>query len=281
MADLAFDVTESRAIAKAQAPAILRRRSSSAFDRHGIDHLSPSSLNTWIASPSLWVMERLIGRRGPAACAMHRGTAVEAGVAYALFNPAARVSDCAIHALARYDELSAASGDPKREQERGVVAGMIAQAIDYLRPLGPPDAPPEGWNQHRIEIELEDVAVPIIGFLDFEWPGRIKDLKTTMRVPSTMSDAHKRQGAVYRHARGNSEVGFVYCSDKKSAELTLEPEDARQALHELRHSAIRLGRFLSLSADAYELASIIQPDFSTYHWSDEQTRALGRVTYGF
>jgi hypothetical protein len=35
------------------------------FERHGIDHLSPSSLNLWAAEPALWVMERLLGRRSP------------------------------------------------------------------------------------------------------------------------------------------------------------------------------------------------------------------------
>ncbi len=36
-----------------------------AFERHGIDHLSPSSLNLWAAEPALWVMERLLGRKSP------------------------------------------------------------------------------------------------------------------------------------------------------------------------------------------------------------------------
>jgi len=265
----------------ANAPAVLRRPHTSAFERYDIDHLSASSLNTWIACPSMWVMERLIGRKVPGGCAMHRGTAVEHGVSIGLFDLEAKASDCAIAALARYDELAAVSGDPKRETERGNVPGMVAQGLIELRRFGQPDAPPEGYHQHRVEIELQDVAVPIIGFLDFEYPGRIVDLKTTMRVPSTMSEAHKRQGAIYKKARGNSSVEFVYCSDKKSATLSLEDDEARMALMELRHAAIRLERFLSLSADPYELASILTPDFSTYHWSDPAARELGRATFGF
>jgi hypothetical protein len=30
-----------------------------AFERHGVGHLSASSLNLWAAQPALWIMERL------------------------------------------------------------------------------------------------------------------------------------------------------------------------------------------------------------------------------
>ena len=51
-----------------------------AFERRGINHLSPSSLNLWRASPGLWAARYLAGlsEDGPA---MWRGSAVEAGLA--------------------------------------------------------------------------------------------------------------------------------------------------------------------------------------------------------
>ena len=53
----------------------------SSFERHGIEHLSASSLNIWAAQPALWIMERLLGRRRlPAGIAAARGKAVEHGV---------------------------------------------------------------------------------------------------------------------------------------------------------------------------------------------------------
>ena len=59
----------------------------SAFERHGIGHLSASSLNLWAAEPALWIMERLLGRRAPAGIPAARGKAVEAGVNIGLYDP--------------------------------------------------------------------------------------------------------------------------------------------------------------------------------------------------
>ena len=40
------------------------------FEKHGIDHLSASSINLWANAPDVWVMQYLFGKRtgmGPAA----------------------------------------------------------------------------------------------------------------------------------------------------------------------------------------------------------------------
>lgn len=49
------------------------------FARHGIEHLSASSLNLWAAEPAVWAMERLLGFRSPVSALMARGKAVEEG----------------------------------------------------------------------------------------------------------------------------------------------------------------------------------------------------------
>ena len=59
----------------------------SGLQQHGIEHLSPSSLNLFAAEPALWVMERLLGHRSSPGCAAHRGTAAEAGIEIGLINP--------------------------------------------------------------------------------------------------------------------------------------------------------------------------------------------------
>lgn len=64
------------------------------FERHGIGHLSASSLNLWAAEPALWIMERLLGRKAPSGVPAARGRAVEAGVHLGLANPALPVEDC-------------------------------------------------------------------------------------------------------------------------------------------------------------------------------------------
>ena len=48
----------------------------SSFERHGIEHLSASSLNLWAAQPALWIMERLLGRRTPPGIPADRAAAL-------------------------------------------------------------------------------------------------------------------------------------------------------------------------------------------------------------
>ena len=86
-----------------------------AFQQHGIAHLSPSSLNLFAAQPALFVMEKLLKKRGGVGCAAHRGTAAEAGIVHGLLNPTADIKDCQALALAEFDKLAALSGDPKRQ----------------------------------------------------------------------------------------------------------------------------------------------------------------------
>ena len=49
---------------------------SNGFSRHGIEHLSASSLTLWAAEPAVWAMERLLGHRSPPSALMARGKAL-------------------------------------------------------------------------------------------------------------------------------------------------------------------------------------------------------------
>ncbi len=73
------------------------------FARHGIDHLSASSLNLWVAEPAVWAMERLLGYRSPPSAPMARGKAVEEGIHGGLGDPARTIEACAAAALAAFD----------------------------------------------------------------------------------------------------------------------------------------------------------------------------------
>ena len=73
------------------------------FERHGIDHLSPSSINSWLNAPSLWVLEKLLDHRGRMGAAAHRGTATEVGVSAGLFDHKLTQAECLALALPVYD----------------------------------------------------------------------------------------------------------------------------------------------------------------------------------
>lgn len=258
-----------------------------AFERHGIGHLSASSLNLWAAQPALWIMERLLGRRSPPGIPAARGKAVEVGVHAGLVDPALAVEDCIAEAERSFDRETMLSGDPRRAEVRGKLGGWVRGAVAELRQYGPPD---DDGYQGRVETRLDDVPVPIIGYVDwrFSHHGLIVDLKTAERHPSAIGASHGRQGAVYASAHGNFGMRFAYAKPapgKNDARqvlvLEMSGDEVRQHLAALRLIALSLGRFLSVSRDARELAGLIVPDFDAFWWSDPAVRAAGRDVFGF
>lgn len=250
----------------------------SAFERHGISHLSASQLNTWISAPSLWTLEKLLKFRGSMGCAAHRGTAAEAGVSAGLFDPSLSAEACTAIAIPLYDRLTALSSDPKRDAERAVIPGVVAQGL-ALREHGLPIKP--NGDQHKVEIALEGVSVPIIGFLDWMYAEEILDLKTTLRVPSAMSEAHLRQATVYKTAHMDKRVRFFYCSEKKAEKHTLTREQYDMSMRQLIGAAQRLERFLGLSNDPRELAAIIPHSSDSFYFNDPATKAKALEVFGY
>jgi hypothetical protein len=255
------------------------------FERHGIDHLSASSLNLWAAQPALWIMERLLGRRMPPGIVAARGKAVEHGVHLGLSNPRLSIEECIEGAEREFVRETALSTDPRREEERKKLAGWVRGALAELRQYGVPDA-----YQEKVEVRLDDVPVPVVGYIDWRFSahGLIVDLKTTERFPSQIGDAHGRQGAVYASAHGNFGMRFAYAkpapgkSDPRQVTVyEMSGDDVRRHLAALRIIARSLGRFLAVSNDPHELAGLIVPDFDAFWWSDPAARAAGREVFGF
>lgn len=258
---------------------------SDGFARHGISHLSASSLNLWATAPSVWAMERLLGYRSPTSAAMARGKAVEEGVHLGLLDPEKQPEDCAAHALGLFDHEMALVPDDKRDGERASIPGYVEHGLKELRQYGIPTG-----YQDRIELRLDDVPVPLIGFIDwrFDQHGLIIDLKTSERLPGAISLSHSRQGAIYARALGNYAIRFAYVkpvAGKKDGRAVcvyeLEIAEVDRQLIALRQIALRLERFLSLSTDARELCGLIVPDYERFHWNNPVTRANGAEVYGF
>lgn len=255
------------------------------FRQHGIEHLSASSLNLYAAEPALWVLERLLGMKHGSNAAMARGKAVEAGVHMALIHPHLSVEACIGEAERQFDAEMVLVPDTNREDERKNIAGYVTHAAAELRQYGAPTA-----YQDKINVTLVGVPVPIIGFIDwrFDQHGLIVDLKTSERLPSKISEAHGRQGAIYANAHGNYGMRFCYAKPspgKKDGKavtvLEMSGEERARHMNALRQIALRLQRFLSLSTDPKELAGLVCPNYESFYWSNPQTRADGEKVFGF
>lgn len=250
-----------------------------AFQKHGIDHLSASSINLFVAQPAMWCVSYLMKRRTPVGPAAHRGTAIECGVEAGLFDPDMPVEECQKLAHAKYHTLTRLNADPRIEKERDAIDDSVAVALAELRQYGVPERPENG-RQHKIEVTLESVPVPFIGYLDFRWPqhGIIGDLKSTARIPSEISDAHGRQAAIYVRAGSNHQVRMMYVSPKRIAVYPVEDIDRHIA--GVTRAARAIENLLSLSDDAERLTRCFAPDMSSFYWGDAPARALATEIWG-
>lgn len=250
-----------------------------AFATHGIDHLSASSVNLFIAQPALWCASYLMKRRTPVGPAAHRGTAIECGVEAGLFDPELPVAECQRMAQERFHGLTRLSADPRIEKERETLDGSVAVALAELRQYGVPEKPADG-RQHKLDIRIDGVAVPIVGYLDFIWPqhGIIGDLKSTARIPSEISDAHARQGSLYLRHGSNLQCRMIYVSAKKVAAYVVD--NAERHIASFVQAAQAIERLLSLSDDPEHLTRCFAPDLSSFYWGDQSARRIAQEIWG-
>lgn len=239
-----------------------------------IERHSPSSLNLFCASPSMFVLERILGRRQPVGSPAHRGTAVEDGVTAGLMDPAKPLEECCAVAVKKYDQITALSGDKRREEYRATIPDMVKSGLEELRPYGVPT-----HCQGFIEWKPEGLKYPIVGYYDYHWAQHniTTDLKTTEKLPSAVKIPHARQVALYV-TTNNADARATYVTPKKRATYQIENIDAhRQALHQI---ALRCEAFLALSDDPEFFTSITAPDFESFYWGGP-ARQIGFETWGF
>lgn len=242
------------------------------FERHGIKHLSPSSLRLYREEPAAWVVRYLMGVKDEAGPGAWRGSAVEAGLDRILFGGALGVARAAM--IERFEKDAAGVADDRAEKERADLAAYLDQAAAALK-----DRPTPLTKQSKISIDLPGIEVPLIGFCDYVWEAEGLDLKTTQRLPSSPQPAHVEQMAVYMEATGKP-FSLLYVTPKKSALYPVTPEMARDAMVRVRRGAAAVRALLEKTQGAYDALSIFSPDMSSYQWSPEMILAANKFYEG-
>jgi len=235
----------------------------SGFDKHGIKHLSPSSINLWTNAPDVWVAQYLFGKRGPMSAAAMRGICTEDAVVAVLQG---KNADGALdQALEKFDK-EFPIGNEKTTKERAMIQPCMELALQELEQYGEPEFPEEGQEKISITAKTDDYEIPVIGYLDLCFPkhGVVIDLKTTGRCPSVMSAEHQLQRAIYQKAKGNQIVKFLYVTPKKTN--LLEDGDPSEILRKTKTQITRMERFLR-SGNARDVASVIPVNPNTFYWN--------------
>ena len=253
--------------------------------RAGVKHFSPSQLNTYIASPTAFLM-RYLGYRGEGNAATFRGQAVEAGCDY-IADGNDDLEGAIKLALEFFDEKTVFLADPKKDEERENIAGMVEQAHPYLLEYGVTDRPPEGRNQLRVMLNLEGVIPSIMGFVDYMYADRtpdrglIVDLKTSKRLPAKAKDTgqyrinagHIRQGATYHAYMTQTydkpfDVIFLYVTPEKSLEYKFTDDNLQTGLSQIHRAALSAQRLVTLSPNLEDVALSLFPDQSSFYLND-------------
>jgi hypothetical protein len=179
-------------------------------------------------------------------------------------------------ALEKFDKFFPIA-DEKTTKERAMIEPCMELALGELEQYGQPEFPEEGQEKISITAKTDDYEIPVIGFLDLVFPqhGLVIDLKTTGRMPSTMSAEHQLQRAIYQKARGNQAVKFLYVSPKKTN--LLEDGDPSEILAKAKVQISRMEKFLR-AGNAQDIRDVIPVNPNTFYWNGNE--AVREELYG-
>ncbi len=234
------------------------------FERFGIQHLSPSSLNTWRSAPGLWARQYIARIKDGGNSWMWRGNAVETGMAALLRG---ETSGEALNAAYMNFDLNAlGTSEDGVETERAMIEPMLKQLAKWK-------APSElNATQIKIEYWFDPIPIPIIGYLDFAFDGIDVDLKTTKACPKPATGPrpdHVGQASIYRAARERA-GGLLYVSGANHTYFEVTDEMMDEALEQMRATALSLNNFLARMDTKEDILRSLPIDYS--HWKAPKTK---------
>ena len=250
--------------------------SNNPFANFDIDHLSASSLNTYINDPCMFIIRYIFGFKGKGNPAMWRGTVVDQIIGMMLMSQKVidqdYMEDLIKQAIARFDGLyehykdEMTIDEKKYSKERLAIEKYLSVAIPFYKQLGEPVS-----YQEEVRLQLDSVPIDIIGYIDLEYKGLVRDIKTVGRMPSEVPDSVKRQMSVYATAKQcDVVVDYVYASSSKAEVKVVEVKDVEQHIKVVEKTALAVMNLLSYSNDKYEIARLFVPNFDSWMWSSEE-----------
>lgn len=196
------------------------------------------------------------------------------------------IDDAIQNALTTFDFHPANHSDEKRVKFREILPDMVRTGVDCVsKDFG------GAQDEKRIELQLDGVVLPVIGYVDLIKDGKLGELKTKAprqgavkkdgtrswskgSLPKEPAFDHIIQASIY-HAATGAEPNIVYVSAEDSIIYNpsncekLSDEYLSYALEQVRAKAIRRQNLFAVSNDPKVLASIIEPDFNSFYWANE------------
>lgn len=254
----------------------------------GVYHFSPSQLNRPLAN---WMFEYVylskekrreivVGENAAFGTAVH--TVIQAVTCHGQ-----DIDEAVEEAMTGYDFHPANFSQDKRDKFRELIPAAANVGIDLLSPLFA-----GAQEERKIELTLDGVLVPVMGYVDLFKDGSLAEIKTKAprqgavkkdgtrgwtkaSLPKEPAWEHIMQAAVYWKATGatpniayvSSDDGVIYNPDNcdKMSEDVLN-----FAIEEIRRKAITRQNLLAVSTDPKVLAGLMEPDFNhPFYWGHQ------------
>ena len=248
------------------------------YSVHGLDHLSPSQINTFISDPCKWVL-RVSGYTGDGGGAgAWRGSATDNAITTALQENLSAEKAVELGRLYMLDRLKQyPTVDSKKfEDEQTAVDKFIKEGLFFYRRLPKPTQ-----YQGEISLQLDHLPIPITGKADFVYEDKVRDLKTVKQKPDRIKDSHARQVAIYATALGMSEahVDYVYVTKTKNHvyHFAMGKEEIQEAMNLVNIATKSMTRLLSVSSNIEDIAGLLTPDFDDWMWSPADKEAARKL----
>ena len=199
------------------------------------------------------------------------------------------VDDAIEDALLEYDFGRTDVSTEKGVKFREILPDMVHSGVNLMA-----DKFNGAEEEKRIEINLDGVLLPIIGYVDLYLEERFAEVKTKApRQGAVRKDGtrgwtkgllpkepvweHTLQAAIYYKATG-AEPHIVYVSAEGGT--IFSPENCEKlsdaylsyALEEVRRKCILRQNLLAVSDDPKVLAGLLEPDFGSFYWDDENLK---------
>jgi len=246
------------------------------FHIHGVNHLSPSSINEYINNPTHWILRVSGFTENLGIPAFWRGTAVDNAIEKSLFDMRLSEKSIVEYAVDIFDqhEYDAMNGKllykkEKAVNERKLLQQYIKIAVPFFRQLGKPIK-----SQGKIKLEFEEIPVPVIGYYDLYYEGIVRDIKTTSRMPSNLPQSYSRQLSIYGTALDAVPlVDYVYATKTTQEVRTVPVDNVEEHMTVVRRACNSMMKLLSYSDDIKEVASLLVPDLDDWRWSNREKQA--------
>ena len=208
----------------------------------------------------LFIVRYLAKHKSPTNSAMLRGTVIDHAIGE---KHSVKEAQKEFMSLMNYHKKEGVTFDEvKAETEYKNIEKYLEVGLPYYEELGEPVS-----YQKKVELEFDDLPIPVIGYVDLEYEDCIRDIKTTARKPSELLPTVQRQIAIYATAleKDRAYADYLYVTKTKSEVITFEVDDIDMRLNEVYRVASAMMNLLQ-NNDIHSLVDQFYPN-PDWMWS--------------